>query len=119
RARAVRLLLLDVDVERLGLLAGGAVDQAPVGEHPVDIEEQEPDGAGSRGGPTGGHTILARRMSCMWITPWGWPAVSTMIRLVMAKASITSSACAARSSPRMSFGSRVMQSRARSPKTEA
>src|SRR3990172_4459507 len=97
-----------MDVEALDLLAADAIEEPAVGEDAIHIEDQEADARGaSRGGP---HTILARRMSCRWMTPAGRPASSVMTRLVMAWASITDRALAARSSAAMRFGSRVMHS---------
>src|SRR5260370_20048952 len=100
-----------VDVEALGFLAGGAVEEPAVGQHPVDIEDEEAD-AGSAG--SGGHTILASRMSCSRITPAGRPAASAITRLVM-RPSIRASARVASSSAPITFGSRVMHSPARRP----
>src|SRR5437773_4525775 len=49
-------------------------------------------------------------MSCMWMRPMGRLSPSTITRLVICHVSITSSALAARSSPRIVFGSRVATS---------
>ncbi len=80
-----------LDVKDLPHLSARTVVEAPVGEDPINIENQEADGAGStRKGPgrprgaTGGHTILARRRSWRWMIPAGRSRSSTMMSWVMA-----------------------------------
>src|SRR6185295_6622068 len=104
-----------VDVEALDLLAGRAHEEAAVGEHTVHVEDEQADPGGAGSGP---HTILARRMSCRWITPAGRPAASTITRLVM-RPSIIASAFAASSSAPITLGPRVMHSAARRSRSDA
>ena len=79
------------DVEDLPVLPARAVVKSPVGEDPVNVEKQEPDGPRSTPkravrsrGTVGGHTILARRISCRWMIPMGRRRGSTTISWVMA-----------------------------------
>src|SRR5215470_15879053 len=85
-----------VDVEALRLLAGGAVDEPAVGEHSVHVEDEQAD---ARGAGSGGHTILASRMSCKRITPAGRPSSSVITRLVMCPSIMASAVVASSWAP--------------------